>query len=124
MFSLFLSVLHSRLGVRVRGLRYFDPRVAVAPAPSLLLLLLLHMLLLRLLLLLLLLEVLLVVHELRSRRGEPLAERDLLLEHPLYVWVTRRLLQLLAVHPVPECIHHPDLKVHEGERERIRVPRV
>ena len=107
--------LHRRLGVRVGGLRHLDPRVAVTPARwsgggrdrgpwgcdgvALLLLLLLKV----------------VVQELRSRRGEPLAERGLLLQHPLDVGVTRRLLQLLAVHPVPERIHHPDLKGHQSE---------
>ena len=98
--------------MRVGSLRHLDPRVAVAPAArgrrrnggsgrggggggggrvALLLLLV-------------------VVHELRSGRGEPLAERGLLLEHSLNVGVTRRLLQLLAVHPVPECIHHTNLE--------------
>ena len=103
--------------MRVGGLRHLDPRVAVTTAR-------------RsgggggdggpwgcdgvaLLLLMLLLKV--VVQELRSRRGEPLAERGLLLQHPLDVGVTRRLLQLLAVHPVPERIHHPDLKGHQSE---------
>ena len=104
--------------MRVGGLRHLDPRVAVTPARwsggggrdrgpwgcdgvALLLLLLL------------LLKV--VVQELRSRRGEPLAERGLLLQHPLDVGVTRRLLQLLAVHPVPERIHHPDLEGQQSE---------
>ena len=103
--------------MRVGGLRHLDPRVAVTPAR-------------RsggggrdrgpwgcdgvaLLLMLMLLKV--VVQELRSRRGEPLAERGLLLQHPLDVGVTRRLLQLLAVHPEPERIHHPDLKGHQSE---------
>ena len=114
--SLYLFVLHRRLGVGVGGLRHLDSRIAVTPARwssgggcdrgpwgcdgvALLLLLLLKV----------------VVQELRSRRGEPLAERGLLLQHPLYVGVTRRLLQLLAVHPVPERIHHPDL---EGQQSK------
>ena len=106
--------------MRVGGLRHLDPRVAVTPArrsgggggrdrgpwgrDGVALLLLMLLLLLKV-----------VVQELRSRRGEPLAERGLLLQHPLDVGVTRRLLQLLAVHPVPERIHHPDLEGQQSE---------
>ena len=42
-------------------------------------------------------------------RGQALAQRRLLLKHPLDVGVTRRLLKLLTVHSVAERVHHTDL---------------
>ncbi len=51
-----------------------------------------------------------LVHELRAGGGEPLAERGLLLKHALDVRVACGLLQLLAVHPVAEGVHHADLE--------------
>ena len=46
----------------------------------------------------------------RAGHGEPLAAQGgLLLEDPLDIGVTGRLLQLLTVHSVTERIHHSDL---------------
>lgn len=52
----------------------------------------------------------------RGHRKPLAAERGLLLEHPLNVRVTRRLLKLLAVHSVPERIHHSNLQAQKQKR--------